>query len=166
MPTTPLTIRPAHPADLPAICAIDAEAFSPYGTVEAPEVFARRLAVHPDGFLVGEQAGAVVAYACCERWAADRAPALDEDPALTHDPAGRICCITGMAVRRDFRGQGIGMALLDRLIELAHDWGCEKIILETTHAVGFYQRRGFGVVDTRRQSRVTLVVMERSLGQS
>jgi N-acetylglutamate synthase-like GNAT family acetyltransferase len=55
------------------------------------------------------------------------------------------------------------MVLLDRLIELADDWGCEKIVLETTHAVGFYQRRGFGVVDTRRQSGVTLVVMERSL---
>jgi ribosomal protein S18 acetylase RimI-like enzyme len=163
MPTTPFTIRPARPADLPAICAIDAEAFAPYGTAEAPELFARRLAVHGAGFLVGERAGAVIAYACCERWSADRAPALDEDPALTHGSRGRNCCITGMAVRRDSRGQGCGMVLLDRLIELADDWGCEKIVLETTHAVGFYQRRGFGVVDTRRQSGVTLVVMERSL---
>ncbi len=163
MPTPPFTIRRAHPADLPAICAIDDEAFSPYGTAEAPEVFGKRLAVHLEGFFVGEQAGAFTAYACCERWTADRAPALDEDPALTHDPTGRICCITGMAVRRAARGQGCGMVLLDRLIELAAGWGCEKIVLETTHAVGFYQRRGFEVVDARRQGGVTLMVMVRWL---
>lgn len=163
MPTNPFTIRHARRADLPSICAIDAEAFSPYGTAEPPELFARRLAIHPDGFLVGEEAGAVIAYACCERWAADRESALDQDPASTHDPFGRICCITGMAVRHANRGQGCGIALLDRLIELAHEWGCAKIVLETTHAVGFYQRRGFEVVEAREQGGVTLEVMARRL---
>lgn len=161
MPTTPFTIRLALPADLPAICAIDFEAFSPYGTAEAPEVFAKRLAVYPDGFLVAEQAGAVIAYACCERWTTDREPALGEDPALAHDPTGHICCITGIAVRSDFQRQGFGTALLDQLIELADGWGCVKIVLETTHAVSLYQRHGFEVVNSRRQSDVTLVVMAR-----
>lgn len=164
MPTHPFTIRPATRADLSSICAIDFEAFSPYSTAEAPEVFARRLAVHPDGFLILERDDEVIAYACCERWMHEREPALDEDPAHTHDPAGRICCITGMAVRRAFWRQGFGMALLDRIIELAQGWGCEKITLETTHAVGFYRRRGFDVVNARRQGGVTLMVMARAMG--
>ncbi len=68
-----------------------------------------------------------------------------------------------MAVRHAFRDQGCGMALLDRLIGLADGWSCEKLILETTHAVGFYQRRGFEVVEARSQGGVTLMVMVRWL---
>lgn len=84
---TPVVIRRALLADLPAICVIDFKAFSPFGTGEALEIFAKRLAVHRDGLLVAEQAGAVIAYTCCERWTADREPAPDQDSALAHDPA-------------------------------------------------------------------------------
>ncbi|MBX2999639.1 MAG: GNAT family N-acetyltransferase [Caldilineaceae bacterium] len=158
-----MNIRLAVATDLLAICAIDYEAFSPYGTAEAPEIFAKRLAVHPEGFLIAEVDGEIIAYACTERWAADREPALDQDPTFTHHPSGRICCITGMAVRTAWRDQGIGTALLDRVIALASEWGCEKIVLETTHAVGFYQRRGFVLVHHRLQAGALLAVMAKGL---
>lgn len=154
-----MNVRPAIATDLLAICAIDHEAFSLYGTAESPEILTKRWAVNPEGFLIAEVDREIIAYASTERWAADREPALDEDPTLTHHPSGRICCITGMAVRAAWRGQGIGTALLDRVIALASEWGCEKIALETTHAVGFYQRRGFVLVHHRRQAGALLAVM-------
>lgn len=90
-----ITLRNARPIDLPAIVDLDHEAFSPYGTAEAPEVFAQRLAVFPEGFIVAEDMGAIVAYGCSEKWRSLREPVMNEDPASSHDPAGTIFCITG-----------------------------------------------------------------------
>ena len=49
-----------------------------------------------------------------------------------------------MAVRRDWRGRGVGGAILEFLIDCARRRGDRKLQLNAqTHAIGFYQRHGF-----------------------
>ena len=59
----------------------------------------------------------------------------------------------GMSVRRDFWGQGIGSAIMERLIDHARKSGFEQIELEAVstnrRAVGLYIKYGFQVYGTR-----------------
>jgi predicted GNAT family N-acyltransferase len=49
-----------------------------------------------------------------------------------------------MAVRREFRGRGVGSALLLRLCEAARARGDREVVLAAqVHAVGFYRAHGF-----------------------
>jgi len=49
-----------------------------------------------------------------------------------------------MAVKREWRGRGVGGAILGFLIECARKRGdCAVHINAQTHAIGFYQRYGF-----------------------
>ncbi|MDR4478138.1 MAG: GNAT family N-acetyltransferase [Nitrospira sp.] len=52
-----------------------------------------------------------------------------------------------MAVLKDWRGRGIGRALLQTLLDLALKQGLPRVTLSAqTHALGFYERAGFHVV--------------------
>jgi len=55
--------------------------------------------------------------------------------------------IVRMSVAPAARGQGVGRMMVEELLATARDWGCERIVLETTSswtdAVEFYQRCGF-----------------------
>lgn len=153
-------LRLADAADLPQVIDLDYEAFSPYGTTESAEVFARRLFVFPEGFIVAEDQGFIVGYGCSEKWLAPEEPKLDEDPVLRHHPDGTVFCITGMAVRLSHRGRGLGLAIAQRLLTIAREQGCLHIVLETTHAHGLYERLGFRRAGERVQNGVTLTVMQ------
>ena len=49
-----------------------------------------------------------------------------------------------MAVRKDWRGMGVGAALLDTLLVAARELGLTEAFLHAqTRAVGFYETRGF-----------------------
>lgn len=51
-----------------------------------------------------------------------------------------------MAVLPDWRGFGVGRALLDLAIEICHEQCLERVRLSAqTHAIGFYERAGFRV---------------------
>ena len=73
--------------------------------------------------------------------------------AIAEDAQGReIGCgrllpdghIGRMAVRPQWRGRGVGSALLEKLIALAADRGDSKVMLNAqTHAMPFYARYGF-----------------------
>ena len=55
--------------------------------------------------------------------------------------AGRV---GRMAVRRPFRGKGVGTALLRAVLEAAREAGMARVHLSAqTHAEGFYVRQGF-----------------------
>jgi predicted GNAT family N-acyltransferase len=73
--------------------------------------------------------------------------ALAEDRTGTPIGCGRLLPdghIGRMAVLSDWRGAGVGAALLDFLIELARARGDREVILNAqTHAVPFYARFGF-----------------------
>lgn len=152
-------VRSARDQDLPAVGEIDTEAFSSDGTAERPETFQLRLTVFPDGFIILVDENEIAAYACTEKWLTEREPGLDENPQFTHQQDGRILCITGMAVKQKFRGRGHGLLILDKLIEIAHRERCLKIIVETSHAQGFYLKRGFKVIKNRIERETSLDVM-------
>jgi ribosomal protein S18 acetylase RimI-like enzyme len=154
-----ILIRNAREQDIPAVVEIDAESFSPYGTAEKPETFQLRLNTFPNGFIILVAENEIAAYGCSEKWLTEREPGRDEDPRVTHEPDGRIFCITGMAVSTKQRGKGYGLRILDKLMEIAHNEGCKKIVLETTHAQGLYLKRGFKSVRTRTEGGVSLEVM-------
>lgn len=49
-----------------------------------------------------------------------------------------------MAVLREWRGQGVGAAILNALIAAARERGLAEVMLNAqTHALGFYARSGF-----------------------
>ena len=59
-------------------------------------------------------------------------------------PDGRI---GRMAVLNDWRGHGVGRALLSRLLDEASAKGLSRVCLAAqTYALGFYQKQGFQVV--------------------
>jgi ribosomal protein S18 acetylase RimI-like enzyme len=154
-----MLVRNAREQDIFAVAEIDAEAFAPYGTAEKPETFERRLTAFPNGFIILVADNEIAAYGCSEKWLTEREPGLDENPLVTHQPDGRIFCITAMAVKKKFQGRGYSLLILDRLIEVAHNEGCKKIILETTHAQGLYLKRGFKTVRNRTERGISLDVM-------
>lgn len=152
-------VRNAREQDIPTVAEIDVEAFSPYGTAEKPETFQLRLTAFPDGFVILIADNEIAAYGCSEKWLTEREPGLDENPLATHQPDGRILCITGMAVKMEYRKKGYGLLILDKLIEIAHREGCRKIVIETTHAQGLYLKRGFKVIQNRTERGISLDVM-------
>ncbi|HZN23515.1 MAG TPA: GNAT family N-acetyltransferase [Burkholderiales bacterium] len=75
----------------------------------------------------------------------------DGDPIGT----GRLsldCQIGRMAVARDWRGRGVGAAILRTLLAFAVKEGCRVVRLHAqTHALGFYERYGFEAVSDEFQ---------------
>ena len=156
---TKILVRNAREQDIPTVVEIDTEAFSAYGTAEKPETFQLRLTAFPDGFIILVAENEIAAYGCSEKWLDEREPGLDENPVATHQPEGRILCITAMAVKKKYQGRGYGLLVLDKLLEIAHNEGCRKIVLETTHAQDLYQKRGFKTVKNRTERGTSLDVM-------
>ncbi|MFQ5547651.1 MAG: GNAT family N-acetyltransferase [Woeseia sp.] len=57
------------------------------------------------------------------------------------EPAGKIA---RLAVVAEYRGQGVGSAMLTRLIEEARNRGFSQVYLHSqTHALNFYKKFGF-----------------------
>jgi len=156
---TKIVVRNAREQDLPTVAEIDAEAFAPYGTAEKLETFQRRLTAFPNGFIILVAENEIAAYGCSEKWLTEREPGLDENPLITHQLDGRIFCITAMAVKKKFQGRDYGLVVLDKLIEIAHNEGCRKILLETSHAQDLYLKRGFKVVGNRTERDISLDLM-------
>jgi predicted GNAT family N-acyltransferase len=57
------------------------------------------------------------------------------------------CQIGRMAVAREWRGRGVGAAILRTLVDFAVKEGCRVVRLHAqAHALGFYERHGFAAV--------------------
>lgn len=156
---TQILVRNAREQDIPAVAEIDAEAFSPYGTAEKPETFQLRLTAFPNGFIILVADNEIAGFGCSEKWLTERQPNLDENPSVTHKPDGRIFCIKAMAVKSNYQGRGYSLLILDKLMEIAHNEGCRKIVLETTHAQELYRKRGFQVIQNRTERGISLDMM-------
>jgi N-acetylglutamate synthase-like GNAT family acetyltransferase len=160
---TKILVRNARDQDIPAVVEIDTEAFTPYGTAEKQETFELRLTAFPGGFIILVADNEIAAYGCSEKWSTEREPGLDEDASVTHQKDGRILCITAMAVRKKYQGRGYSLLVLDKLLEIAHNEGCRKIVLETTHAQDLFQKRGFKTVQNRTERGISLDVMSQDI---
>jgi putative acetyltransferase len=141
MPARPLTgIRPLEPADVPALLQIIADARREYGIadrgVELLEPADRELYATYQRqrtlYFVALRGGEVVG-------GAGVAPLSATDP-LT-------CELQRMYLRADARGQGVGEALLQRVLVAARQFLYVRCYLETiaqmTPALRFYAKHGF-----------------------
>jgi N-acetylglutamate synthase-like GNAT family acetyltransferase len=154
-----ILIRNAREQDIPVVAEINTGAFSADGTAETEETFQRRLTAFQNGFIILVADNEIAGYGCTEKWLTEREPGLDENPRVTHQSDGRILCITSLAVTMNHQGKGYGLRILDKLLEIAHRERCQKIILETAHAQGFFLKRGFKTVQNRTERGVSLDVM-------
>lgn len=128
----PSEIRPARPADLDQVLAIEsAWETTPHWTRAQ---FEEELASEKSSFFVLERGGLILGYAVF--W---------EVP-----PEAQLLTI---AVSPESAGRGLGKLLLGRLIETARSGGLRKVTLEVSErnekAVRLYARAGFSVVGRR-----------------
>ena len=125
-PTRLLTIRPANPADLPAVEGLLTTAALPTADVAALFV------AHADDFLVAddpEQPGALLGVAGLEVCCGD-AP---QPTAL----------LRSVAVRADWRAHGVGRELVRRVVCVAEGRGLRALYLLTMTAEHYFPQFGF-----------------------
>lgn len=138
-----LTIRHARSTDLNQVIAIESANFSPAESA-TPEVMEQRIALISDTFLIAEIAGQIAGYV--------EGPVIDQETisdALFHQTgsnprSGGFIAITSLSVASEFKGQGVGTALLAALkdIAVAH----ERLgIALTCHddLIAYYEMNGF-----------------------
>lgn len=65
-----------------------------------------------------------------------------------------------VSIRRGFRGNGIGTALMEQMIELLRREGCEKASLavqKDNYAVRMYQKTGFSIIDENEEEYIMMI---------
>lgn len=63
---------------------------------------------------------------------------------LRNGTVGTVGTVGRMAVLKEWRGRGVGRALVHHLLEEAEKCGITQLVLHAqTHAMGFYERFGF-----------------------
>src|SRR5690349_21866094 len=154
-----ILIRNAREQDIPAVVEITAESSSPSGPAKTAETFQRHLTTFPNGFIILVAENEIAAYGYSEKWLSEREPGSGANPATTHQPDGRVFYIAGMAVKTKSRGRGYRLMVLDKLMEIAHNEGCRKIILETTDGQDVYLQRGFQPVQGQTEGGIPTNVM-------
>ena len=164
--TSVLTVRPATPADAPAIAVIYNQGIEDrLATLEtqlrSPEERREWLAArgprHP--VIVAEADGQVVGWASLNSF----------NPRPAYDHVADI----SVYVERAWRGRGVGGRLLERLDALARAIGYHKMVLAAfpfnAAGMGLYRRMGFAPVGIYREQGlldgrwVDVIVMERLL---
>lgn len=121
----------------------------PRAVIEEPE-----LQVYVEGFGSGEDDKAVVAEidgkvvgAAWARIMNDYGHVDDETPSLA------------ISMYTEFRGQGIGTALMQKLLEILKDCGYEKVSLSVqkeNYAVKMYKKTGFEVVEEKGEEYIMI----------
>ena len=164
-----MDIRPAAETDIPEIQAIYAHHVlhgtgtfedSPPSIEEMTERF-RQLTGSTCPWLVAADATGVLGYAYFTPWRSA--------------PAYRFCAEDRIYVRDDVRGQGVGKALVARLLEIAAGQGLREMIAFIGDAgnvgsIGVHTSLGFRHVGTLRgvgmkfDRWLDMVVMQRALG--
>jgi ribosomal protein S18 acetylase RimI-like enzyme len=164
MHASAFAIRPAAPADLPAVRALLVDTWHDTYDVmigaekvtditdrwHSVENLARQLALPETSFLVAEQAGAIIGHAFAD---ARRPPAL---------------FLTRLYVHPDRQRGGVGRRLLEAAI--ARHPAAEIIRLEAkagnANALAFYRRQGFESIGEKLVEGLSHFVMEKCLAFS
>ena len=130
--TSPLSLRPMTPSDVPEVARIETTAFSTPWSEETFNSLLKRSGVE---LWVAEWGDELAAYAILWK-------VLDEGE------------LANIAVRSDLRGRGIGSGLLSRMLEVAEDSGVLSLYLEVRESNGLaremYARRGFHEIGVRK----------------
>ena len=135
-------IRNAGPQDLAAVTALEAACFPPEEAA-GRDAFAYRLSTFPERFFVAEDGDRIVGLV---NGCASSLPRIEDrlfEP-QGHEPAGKNQMVFGLAVDPAYRRQGIGAALLGRLIDFAGSQGMERVILTCkAEKRAYYAKFGF-----------------------
>lgn len=165
-----LSLRPATPADIPAITAIygpnvrDGIASFEYDPPDAAEMAKRQAAILDAGYpyLVAEIDGAVAGYAYAS--------------AYRSRPGYRFACENSVYVAPSAQGKGVGRALLARLVDDCTALGYRQMIavignLGNHGSIALHRAAGFTVVGVlpsigwKLGRWVDCVLMQRPLGE-
>lgn len=136
-----ILIRTMQQADLPAVVAIQAEAYNGY-FLESPSVLKARLAVAADTAWVAESNNQVQAYLVAYR----TVPAVVTPLNTVFDvkPAGSCLYLHDLAVSANLAGRGIGPRLVQHALHSATLSGCEhSALVSVQDSKAFWQRLGY-----------------------
>lgn len=140
MTNTPI-LRAMSPADLPAVLAIQVQAYSA-DYLESEATLARKLALAPGECWVASDASSVLAYLFCHGWAGPLAPAWNAE--LDALPAADYFYLHDLAVAPAARGRQLGERLLQQARRRAQQLGLTEARLTAVQgALPFWQRQGF-----------------------
>ena len=155
MSSTTFSVRQAKLQDLQAILEIEAQSFP--GFEESPEVFAERLQVFVEGFLVGYLGDKLMGYVCSELWNWNEGDdlarfAVGHSPAALHNINGKMLYISSIAIASSQQGKGLGLTLLlsflENILNLKPDLHSVLLFVgeHWIAARSLYQKIGFSVV--------------------
>ena len=132
-------------ADLPKVEAI-AEIVHPTYP-EAPEVFANRLALFPQGCFMAVEGGQALGYCIAHPGTLGAPPPLDT--LMSALPRAADCLyLHDLALLPESRGRRLGAALVARLESVARAHGFARIALTAVnHSDGFWESVGFEPAD-------------------
>jgi ribosomal protein S18 acetylase RimI-like enzyme len=133
--------RQMYPADIPAILAIQEEAYPWHQEDRA--VFEDRLALYPQGCLSLDCEGALVGYILSHPWHADAPPPLDAALGSLPDRPGTYY-LHDLAIMKSAYGKGHGARVVRHLVETAGamDYPSMSLIAVNQSAL-FWQKHGF-----------------------
>ena len=150
-----IIIRSATAEDIDAIMEIENESFLS-GVREEKELYLKRIAVFPQGFLVAQdpETKQIGGYIVSEIWREDLSVfpeklTLGHSPEAVHDKGGSCLYISSFGTLRQWRGRGIGKELFQSLQErIVNDFPSVTlqvlIVSENwTAARTLYSRKGF-----------------------
>ncbi|MGD9639214.1 MAG: GNAT family N-acetyltransferase [Alphaproteobacteria bacterium] len=115
-----ISFRNAKLDDLKELMEIEVDCFK-IGVREKPDVFAQRISVFPDGFILMLEDDDVIGYACGEIWSKDveiveKTFTIGHNPCDVHNPNGTRLYISSIGILQSRRGGGKGSLLFDTLI--------------------------------------------------
>jgi N-acetylglutamate synthase-like GNAT family acetyltransferase len=72
-------------------------------------------------------------------------------------------CLSNVFVKMELHGKGIGLALVEKVIECAKENGAGKIeVPSSRNSISFYEKCGFGDVQDENEDELTWMTMELS----
>jgi [ribosomal protein S18]-alanine N-acetyltransferase len=147
------TFRTALPRDLNDILKVEQTCFAA-DFCESASIFAERIKVFPEGFIIMEFEGNVMGFLCSEIWnykenLSSKDFSLGHSIAQVHQASGNELYISSWGIAPDFRGEGLGKELFDKSLEIiTQNYPKLKstilIVSETwDKALNIYQHQGF-----------------------
>lgn len=138
-----ITIRMVEPDDLTACHTVECLSFPPSEAAWTSSL-SNRINDYPEGFLVAESNGKVIAQVNSGSTSKDDITDEEFKQLIGHDPDGSNIVIFSLSVHPDFRKRGIAYKLMERFIEQARELGKTRILLLCKkELIDFYSRLGF-----------------------
>lgn len=146
-----------EPEDLTACHTIEARSFPPCEAAWTTSL-ENRINYYPEGFLVAEYNGEIVAQVNSGSTSKDDITDEEFKQLIGHDPEGANIVIFSLSVLPEYRSKGIGGKLLSSFIDQSRALGKTKVMLLCKEElIGYYGSYGFkdcGISDSKHGGAV------------